>query len=320
MAKRIVHDYSNDGINRRGFLECMAWAGSGVVWTVSGGLASSQAFGQKGLTNRGGMTFVQISDSHMGFTKPANPDVTGTLRATVDQINALSQPPDFIIHTGDLTHTSKPAEFDTMDQVLMASKQKQFFFVPGEHDNSIDDGKLYLERYGQNAKGKGWYSFDHKGVHFVGLVNSAALEGMGKLGTDQLAWLEADLKACVSSTPLVLFAHIPLWTVYPDWGWGTQDSEQAMGFVKRFGSVTVLNGHVHQVMQKVEGNVTFHTAMSTAFPQPAPGGAPAPGPMKVPAERLRSVLGIAQVSFIAQTHTLAVVDSPLADGSSTPRA
>jgi 3',5'-cyclic-AMP phosphodiesterase len=320
LAKRIIHDHNNDGINRRGFLECMAWAGTGVVWSVGAGIANSHAFGQKAGAAKGDMTFVQISDSHMGFNKPANPDVTATLQATVDKINALPQTPDFIIHTGDLSHTSKPAEFDTMDQVLMSSKQKQFFYVPGEHDNSVDDGKLYLERYGKNAKGKGWYSFDHKGVHFVGLVNSAALEGMGKLGPDQLAWLEADLKARGSSTPLVLFAHLPLWTIYPDWGWGTQDSEQALAFAKRFGSVTVLNGHIHQVMQKVEGNVTFHTAMSTAFPQPAPGSAPAAGPMKVPAERLRSVLGITNVQFVAQKHSLAVVDSTLAHGGATPGA
>ncbi len=138
------------------------------------------------------------------------------------------------------------------------------------------------------------------------------MEGMGKLGADQLEWLEDDLRAKSSSTPIVLFAHIPLWAVYPEWGWGTQDSEQALGYVKRFGSVTVLNGHIHQVMQKVEGNVTFHTAMSTAFPQPAPGLAPAPGPMKVPAERLRSVLGIANVQYVAKKHSLAVVDSTLA--------
>jgi Icc protein len=316
LKNTIIHDHQNsggDGIDRRGFLQCMAWAGTGVVWTIGAGTASSRAFGQKPATKEAGFTFVQISDSHMGFNKPANPDVTATLRAAVDKINTLPQTPDFIIHTGDLTHSSKPEEFDTLDQVMQSSKAKQVFYVPGEHDNSVDDGKLYLERFGKGAKGKGWYSFDHKGVHFVGLVNSAALEGMGKLGADQLEWLEADLKGRSSSTPLVLFAHLPLWTVYPDWGWGTQDSEQALSYVKRFGSVTVLNGHIHQVMQKVEGNVAFHTAMSTAFPQPAPGSAPAPGPMKVPAEQLRSVLGIRDVSFIQQKHSLAVVDKPLAE-------
>jgi 3',5'-cyclic-AMP phosphodiesterase len=315
LKKTIIHDHQKDGIDRRGFLQCMAWAGTGVVWTIGAGMASSRAFGQElNAEGNGGFSFVQISDSHMGFNKPANSDVTATLRAAVDKINMLPHTPEFIIHTGDLTHSSKPAEFDTLDQVMLGAKAKQVFYVPGEHDNSVDDGKLYLERYGKDAKGKGWYSFDHKGVHFVGLVNSAALEGMGKLGADQIEWLAADLKGRSSSTPLVVFAHLPLWTVYPDWGWGTQDSEQALSYVKRFGSVTVLNGHIHQVMQKVEGNVAFHTAMSTAFPQPAPGSAPAPGPMKVPDERLRSVLGIDEVAFVPQTKSLAVVDMPLING------
>jgi len=313
LSKRIIHDHNDDGINRRGFLECMAWAGTGVIWTVSGGIASSRAFGAPGA--KAGFTFVQISDSHIGFNKPANPDVVSTLQATVDKINALPQPPDFIIHTGDLSHLSKPAEYDTMDQVLKGAKQKQVHYVPGEHDTAIDDGKQYLERYGKGTQGRGWYSFDQKGVHFVGLVNVRALEGLGKLGADQLEWLEKDLKAKSTSTPVVVFAHIPLWAVYPEWGWGTEDSAQALTYLKRFGSVTVLNGHIHQVMQKVEGNVTFHTAMSTAFPQPAPGSAPAPGPMKVPAERLRSVIGVANVQYVAGKHSLAVVDSPLASPS-----
>jgi 3',5'-cyclic AMP phosphodiesterase CpdA len=310
LSKRIIHDHNNDGINRRGFLECMAWAGTGVIWTVSGGIASSRAFGAPGAKE--GFTFVQISDSHIGFNKPANPDVTSTLQATVDKINALPQSPDFIIHTGDLSHMSKPAEYDTLDQVLKGLKQKQIHYVPGEHDTAVDDGKQYLARFGKGTQGSGWYSFDQKGVHFVGLVNVHALEGLGKLGADQLAWLEKDLKAKSTSTPVVVFAHIPLWAVYPEWGWGTEDSAQALTYLKRFGSVTVLNGHIHQVMQKVEGNVTFHTAMSTAFPQPAPGSAPAPGPMKVPAEKLRSVIGVTNVQYVAGKHSLAVVDSPLA--------
>src|SRR5580692_4401211 len=300
----------------------MAWAGTGVVWSIgAAGVAGSQAFGQKPPAgSAGGFSFVQISDSHMGFNKPANPDVTGTLRAAVDKINALPQTPEFIIHTGDLSHSSKPEEFDTLSQVMTGAKAKQVFYVPGEHDNSVDDGKLYLERFGKDTKGKGWYSFDHKGVHFVGLVNSAALEGMGKLGTDQLEWLEADLKGRKSSTPLVLFAHLPLWAVYPEWGWGTQDSEQALSYVKRFGSVTVLNGHIHQVMQKVEGNVAFHTAMSTAFPQPAPGSAPSPGPMKVEADRLKKVLGLSRMSFHDVNHPIAITDVPLDEEMKTAGA
>jgi len=312
MSKRILHDLSNDGIDRRGFLQCMAWAGTGVVWAIESGVLTSRAFGQKMDNMKGNLHFVQISDSHMGFNRPANPDVGATLKATIDKINALPNEPAFIIHTGDLTHSSKTSEYDTLDEMLKSAKPKQVFYVPGEHDTSTDDGKQYLERYGKTAKGRGWYSFNHKDVHFVGLSNVQIEEGMGKLGTDQLEWLEGDLKAQPASRPVVVFAHIPLWSVYPEWGWGTSDSEQALGYLKRFGSVTVLNGHIHQVMQKVEGNVTFHTAMSTAFPQPAPGTAPSPGPMKVADDKLRSVLGIAEVQSVMKNHSLAVVDSPLA--------
>ncbi|WP_251106750.1 metallophosphoesterase family protein [Alloacidobacterium dinghuense] len=304
---------SSDGIDRRGFLKCMAWAGTGVVWSFIGGVPVSRVFGAATHPKKQeDFTFVQISDSHIGFNKPANADVTGTLQAAVDKILAIPSSPDFLIHTGDLTHSSKPSEFDTMDQVLAGAK-RQVFYVPGEHDTSVDDGKSYLERYGKGTSGNGWYSFDHKGVHFIGLVNVVQLEGMGKLGQAQLDWLKQDLTQQKNSTPIVLFAHIPLWAVYPDWGWGTSDSAQALSFLKRFGSVTVLNGHIHQVMQKVEGNATFHTAMSTAFPQPAPGAAPSPGPMKVPAEKLRGVLGITEVHFMAQRRQLAVVDASLSD-------
>jgi len=300
-----------DGVDRRGFLRCMTWAGTGVVWTLTGGIPTSSLLGQTGGSKGKGFHFVQISDSHIGFNKPANADVNGTLQVAIDKINGLPAAPDFLIHTGDLTHTARPAEFDTLNQLLQVGKTKQVFYVPGEHDNATDDGKEYLSRFGKGTQGTGWHSFDHNGVHFVGLVNSAALEGMGKLGPDQLAWLKKDLSGHSASTPIVVFAHLPLWTVYPDWGWGTADSEEALGYVKKFGSVTVLNGHIHQTMQKVEGNVRFHTATSTAFPQPAPGAAPSPGPLKVPAEKLRAALGIRQVEFISGKQPLAVVDSTL---------
>jgi len=288
----------------------MAWAGTGLIWTFAGGVPVSQVFGQsQRLIKPADFSFIQISDSHIGFNKAANPDVTGTFQAALDKIDAAPAPPDFLIHTGDLTHSSKAAEFDTLAQMLGA--KRQVFYVPGEHDTSVDDGKMYLERYGKDTRGSGWYSFDHKGVHFIALVNVLQLEGMGKLGQDQLDWLKKDIATLKSSAPIVIFAHIPLWTVYPDWGWATSDSEQAFAMLKRFGSVTVLNGHIHQILQKVEGNVTFHTAMSTAFPQPAPGTAPSAGPMKVPAEKLRDVLGITDVHFAAQHHQLATVDASL---------
>jgi len=313
----ILHDHNHDGIDRRGFLKCMAWAGTGAFCVMQGGVLKSYSLsGLSGLTGKqtqGELSFVQISDSHMGFNKPANTDVAATLKAAIDKINALPRQPGFILHTGDVTHLSKPEEFDGVDQMLKSASAKDVFYVPGEHDVVGDDGKQYLERYGKNAKGAGWYSFDQKGVHFIGLVNVMNLKagGLGSLGTEQLEWMEGDVKHLSKSTPIVVFAHIPLWSVYPDWGWGTDDSGQALGYLKRFGSVTVLNGHIHQTMQKVEGNVTFHTASSTAFPQPAPGAAPSPGPMKVPDEQLKKVLGITDVNYTQGKHALAVIDSSL---------
>ncbi len=312
-----LNGLNSDGIDRRGFLKCMAWAGTGLVWTVSGGIPASRAFAKKmsdaSVHKAADFTFVQISDSHMGFNKPANPDVAATLQLAVQKINDLPQHPDFLLHTGDISHLSRPEQFDTVDQILKSASAKNVFFVPGEHDVLDDDGESYLERYGKNAKGAGWYSFDQKGVHFIGLVNVMYLKagGLGSLGHDQLEWLEDDVRHLKSSTPIVVFAHIPLWSVYPEWGWGTEDSAQALAYFKKFGSVTVLNGHIHQTMQKVEGSVTFHTAMSTAFPQPQPGKADSPGPLKVPAEQLKSVLGITDVNYVQRQHSLAVVDSTL---------
>jgi 3',5'-cyclic AMP phosphodiesterase CpdA len=311
-----LQDLNNDGIDRRGFLQCMAWAGTGLIWTFHGGIPVSQAFANGmpgGAATAADLSFVQISDSHMGFNKAANPDVVATLQAAVTKINGLARQPEFLLHTGDISHLSRPEEFDTVDQILKGASAKDIFFVPGEHDVLDDEGKLYLERYGKSAKGSGWYSFDKKGVHFIGLVNGLNLKagGLGSLGPKQLEWMAEDVKPLNSSTPIVVFAHIPLWSVYPDWGWGTEDSTQALGYLKRFGSVTVLNGHIHQTMQKVEGSVTFHTANSTAFPQPRPGEADSPGPLKVPAEQLRSVLGITDVNYVRGQHSLAIVDSTL---------
>jgi len=314
----LLHDHNNDGVNRRGFLKCMAWAGTGAFCVMQGGVLKSYSLSHLSELNpaeaKGELSFVQISDSHMGFNKPANPDVAGTLKAAVDKINELTVEPEFMLHTGDISHLSKPEEFDTVDQILKSAKPKDVFYVPGEHDVLNDDGKQFLERYGKGSKGSGWYSFDKKGTHFIGLVNVMNLKagGLGTLGHEQLEWMEDDVKHLKHSTPIVVFAHIPLWSVYPEWGWGTDDSAQALAYLKKFGSVTVLNGHIHQTMQKIEGNVTFHTAASTAFPQPQPGKADSPGPMKVPAEQLRSVLGITDVNYVQGQQALAVMDSTLA--------
>jgi Icc protein len=304
-----------DGIARRGFLHCMAWAGTGVLWTLSGGIPQaiglSKALAAEPVATP--FTFLQISDSHVGFDTPANPDALATLRQAIDRIKLLPVKPSFMIHTGDISHLSKDKEFDDADQVIKQAGLP-VFYVPGEHD-LLDDqqGKAYLDRYGKGTRGAGWYSFDQQGIHFIGLVNVVDLKagGFGNLGEDQLEWLENDVAGLSSSTPIVVFAHIPLWTVYPEWGWGTSDGAQALSYLKRFGSVTVLNGHIHQVMQKVEGNVSFHTARSTAFPQPAPGSAPSPGPMKVAAGDLGKYLGVATVDFVRGGEPLAIIDKPL---------
>ncbi|THD58322.1 metallophosphoesterase [Phenylobacterium sp.] len=314
MSDHDKNDHS--GQDRRGFLKCMAWAGTGAVFTVSGGIASSVSLGQAmaAPAKAGSFTFMQVSDSHVGFNKPANPDAAATYREAVGKILALPQKPDFIIHTGDITQLSKDQEFDDADQIIKAAGL-QVFHVPGEHD-MLDEGqgKAYLDRFGQGTKGAGWYSFDHKGVHFIALINVANLKpgGMGSLGADQIEWLEKDLAGRPSSQPIVVFAHIPLWTVYADWGWGTDDAAQALGYLKRFGSVTVLNGHIHQLTQKVEGNIVFHTARSTAFPQPVGGQGPSPGPLKVPTEQLHSMLGITTATFVRGSQPIALIDSTLA--------
>jgi 3',5'-cyclic-AMP phosphodiesterase len=301
------------GSNRRDILKCMLWAGTGVVWTVVGGVPASRLIGSAKAADAS-FSFVQISDSHIGFSKPANPDARSTLDAAVDKVLAMPGNPAFMIHTGDITHTAQPQQFDDALQIIGRTKL-DVHYAPGEHD-ILDPATraAYLERFGKGATGGGWYSFDHGGVHFVSLVNVVDLKknGLGSLGAEQIAWLDDDLRGKSASTPIVLFAHIPLWMVAPDWGWGTEDSAQALGLLARFGSVTVLNGHIHQLMQKVEGNATFHTARSTAFPQPAPGTAPSPGPKLVPAGELRKWLGVREVAYAVTPTELAVTDTDLA--------
>jgi hypothetical protein len=304
-----------EGEDRRDFLKCMAWAGTGTLFTVAGGLGSSIGLDAAiaAAPRTSSFQFVQLSDSHIGFAKPANPDARATFREAVAKVLALPQRPDFIIHTGDVSQLSRDNEFDDAEQILRETGM-QVFFVPGEHDMlDPEGGKAFLNRFGKGARGAGWYSFDHRGVHFVALVNVADLKpgGMGNLGAEQLKWLKDDLSRHGSSTPIVVFAHIPLWTISAEWGWGTDDSEQALRLLRRFGSVTVLNGHIHQIAQKVEGRIAFHTARSTAFPQPAPGTAAGPGPLVVPAGRLHDLLGVTSATFVRGQDRVALIDSTL---------
>jgi 3',5'-cyclic AMP phosphodiesterase CpdA len=301
-----------DAMNRRGFLECMTWMGTGLVWTMTGGALSSSRLGAAESAERRGFRFVQISDTHIGFKGDANKDALDTLQEAVAKIKALQPAPAFVIHTGDISHAQKAGAFDTVAEALKGTGASDVFYVPGENDVFADGGAEYLARYA--GGGAGWRSFDYGGVHFIGLINVLNFKagGLGRLGHEQLEWLEKDVSGLGSSTPIVVYAHVPLWAVYPEWGWVTEDAGEALSYLKRFGSVTVLNGHIHQVMQKVEGHVAFHTAMSTAFPQPKPGTADGPGPMKVPVEQLRGLLGVREVNYVAGRDQLAVVDATLA--------
>jgi 3',5'-cyclic-AMP phosphodiesterase len=310
------------GVSRRGLLKCMSWAGTGVVWGLSGGvprtigLVGSAAAAEP---TPGELTFVQISDNHIGFHLAPNPDPTATLGEAIAKIKAMPAQPAFLVHTGDISHLSKEAQWDTAQEVIKGAN-KPVFYIPGEHDVAdADNGKAYLARFGKNTQGRGWYSFDVAGVHFIALVNVFDFQpgfksaGLATLGDDQLEWLEKDVAGRSASTPIVVLAHLPMWTIYEPWGWGTADAGRALGYLKRFGSVTVLNGHIHQIIQKVEGNITFHTARSTAFPQPAPGSAPAPGPVKdLPAGELRRYLGVRSVDYVRLTGAPALIDSALA--------
>ena len=310
-------------VDRRKALQCLGWAGTGALFTLSGGIAASVTLDQALAKASAGkvpkvhakaFTFVQISDTHIGFSKPANSDPTATLRETIAKIKALPTLPDFVVHTGDITHLAKPDQFDQAQQ-LLSEIGLPIHFVPGEHDMmNGNDPRPFVSRFAPQAKGNGWYSFDANGVHFVALVNVVQLgnKGMGTLGADQLAWLEADLAHLSSSTPIVVLSHFPLWALFPDWGWGTEDGAAALALLKRFGSVTALNGHIHQVQRRVEGHMSFHAARSTAYPQPAPGVGPGPGPLLVPSEQLRSNIGLSSLSFARGDTPIAILDAALA--------
>jgi 3',5'-cyclic-AMP phosphodiesterase len=299
MTDHTHEDGQAKGLGRRRLMKCMMWSSAGVLWTMAGGVPRPfRLDGEARAATPQDFSFVQISDTHIGFKGAVNPTPGATLKDALARAGAGAKPA-FLVHTGDVSHLSKAEEFDAAAE-LMKAADLETFYIPGEHDTINDDGKLFFERFGRAKGTDGWYSFDAGGAHFVALVNVVGLKagGMGTLGAAQREWLEDDLKGKSASTPIVVLAHMPLWSIYPEWGWGTDDAEPALASVKRFGSVTVLNGHIHQVIQKVEGNATFHTAYSTAFPQPAPGNGPGPGPLKVPAEKLKSMLGLRRVDLV----------------------
>jgi 3',5'-cyclic AMP phosphodiesterase CpdA len=310
----------SDFPSRRGALKCLAYGGAGTLFTLSGGvLLATDLADASTMKMHGGHVgtplFVQISDTHIGFNKDANPDVAGTLKQSIAMINAMPQKPSLILHTGDITQLARPDQFDTAAQILSGLNVSEIHYTPGEHDTAdAGGGKEFMDRFGKPSNNKGYYSFDSEGVHFIALINVLDFKpgGLGILGNDQLAWLKDDLTGRSSSQPIVVFAHMPLWTIYEPWGWGTGDAEQAFALLRRFGSVTVLNGHIHQIVSKVEGNITFQTARATCFPQPKAGDGPGPGPLKVDASVLPTMLGIRSITYKPHPATMTVKDISLA--------
>ena len=306
-------EHDPEGMTRRQLMRHSAWFGAAVVLTVAGGEVISHVAGSAGAAQpaKPAMRFAQISDSHIGFKGPANTNVTDTFNHAIGQINGLDYTPDFVIHTGDLTHLATPDQFDQVKHMLGELNTPHVFTVPGEHDSTDDAGQKYRQAFGAGTRGDGWYSFDIAGVHIIGLVNTLNMQKLGHLGADQLEFVEKDIAGLSSDTPIIVFSHIPLFAMYPDWGWGTDDATQALSYLKRFSSVTCLNGHVHQLFSKTEGNVTFYSATTTAYPLPAPGQGPAPKPVTLPAGKLRDALGIREVSYTKGQQSLALKDQKL---------
>ena len=307
---------SNDPktMSRRQLIRHTAWFGAAVGFAVVGGEVISHIAGAEAADRahaRPTLRFAQVSDSHIGFTGAPNPDVAGTFGHAIDQVNSLGYTPDFVIHTGDLTHLSTPDQFDRVKQMLSGLRTPHVFTVPGEHDSVDDAGQKYRSVFGAGTRGDGWYSFDIAGVHVIALVNTLNLKKLGHLGTDQLAFVEKDVAGLSSDTPIIVFSHIPLFAMYPDWGWGTDDATQALSYLRRFASVTCLNGHVHQLFSKTDGNVTFYSGTTTAYPLPHPGDGPAPKPITLPAGKLHDALGIREVSYTKGQTALALKEATL---------
>jgi 3',5'-cyclic AMP phosphodiesterase CpdA len=301
-------------MSRRQLIRHTAWFGAAVGFAVVGGEVISHVGGTalaEHAQGRPTLRFAQVSDSHLGFSGAPNPNVTDTFGNAIDRINNLGYAPDFVIHTGDITHLSSPGQFDQAKQMLSGLKTPHVFTVPGEHDSVDDAGQKYRSIFGAGSRGDGWYSFDIAGVHVIALVNTLNLKKLGHLGADQLEFVEKDVAGLSSDTPIIVISHIPLFAMYPDWGWGTDDAVQALGYLRRFASVTCLNGHVHQLFSKTEGNVTFYSGTTTAYPLPHPGDGPTPKPVTLPAGKLRDALGIREVSYTKGQNSLALKETKL---------
>lgn len=259
-------------IDRREFLTLAALGSAGVVF------ASALRGAERGLgEGSGDFHFVQISDTHWGFEGPANPDANGTLPKAVRAVNGLAHKPDFVVFTGDLTHTTddpslRRARMTEFRRIVSALDIDTLRFMPGEHDASLDGGTAYRELFGPTH-----YSFGHKGIHFVAIDNVSDPRAL--VDDAQLAWLEKDLAAQNAETPIVVFTHRPLFDLAPEWDWATRNGAQVLEILMPHRNVTVFYGHIHQEHHYKTGHIEHHAARSLMFPLPAPGSQPKRAPV-----------------------------------------
>jgi len=297
-------------IDRREFLKLAGFGGA--VFASGLGLAGCAAGGAASKADAEEFYFVQLSDTHWGFEGPPNPDAKGTLKKAVGAVNALSEPPDFIVFTGDLTHTTddpkvrrqRMAEFR---EIVAPLKVKNVHFMPGEHDAALDRGEAYQEFFGKMN-----YTFDHKGVHFIALDNVS--DPGASIGDAQLQWLAADLRKLPREARIVVLTHRPLFDLYPQWDWATRDGAQAVALLMPFPNVTVFYGHIHQENHYLTGHIAHHAAKSLIFPLPAPGSQPKRAPLAWdPAQPYRG-LGFRDVEADVKRATYRIDEMPVVRG------
>jgi 3',5'-cyclic AMP phosphodiesterase CpdA len=292
-----------NSIDRREFLKLV---GMGGVVFASGFVRGARA------ASYGDFYFVQLSDTHWGFEGPSNPDAKGTLRKAVLAVNALPEPPDFIMFTGDLTHTTDdPKErrqrLSEFRDIVSALNVKTVRFMPGEHDAALDNGKAFKEFFGETH-----YTFDHKGVHFIVIDNVS--DPAAQIGDEQLEWLSADLARQPKDADIVVFTHRPLFDLYPQWDWATRDGAKAVDILMPYRNVTVFYGHIHQENHFKTGHIAHHSAKSLMFPLPAPGSQPKRLPVPWDAAAPYKGLGYREVEAEIAKHDFDIKELPVANG------
>jgi hypothetical protein len=293
-------------VNRRDFLK-LAGLG-GVVFASGLGKIASAAYG----SGAEDFYFVQLSDCHWGFEGPPNPEAKVTLKKAVQAVNSLEEQPDFIVFTGDLTHTTddpktRRKRMAQFRDIVADLKVKTLHFMPGEHDASLDRGEAFQEFFGKTH-----YTFDHKGVHFIVLDNVSDPRAM--IGDEQLKWLAADLAQLPKDANIVVFTHRPLFDLYPQWDWATRDGSKAIDLLMPYSNVTVFYGHIHQEHHHMTGHIAHHAAKSLIFPLPAPGSRPKRAPLPWNAAHPFNGLGYRSVEAEVEKRDYAITELPLVRG------